>query len=224
VNDIYPQLRAALVDAAYRHFQAADSNAAREPSRSSRRLKLHSLPPLMRGASAAGLAATVAAALWFSAGGGPTAAQAFPILASPATEIGSHPSLAKALAHAVSADGLPTFRSIHAFSTPNFTGGVSQVTVGGAAMICVGFTNRDGSSARVGCSATANAEQQGIVLTDHGEFVVLVPAGGSVDLTTGGVTTAVPVDSDGVASGVVDQNATLTIHVGNSVTTQQLAP
>jgi len=223
VSDIYPQLRGALVEAAHRHYQGTEPITARARSRSSSRPKLHSLPPLVRGGSAAGLAAAVAAALLFSAGGGPTAAQAFPILTSPATEISSHPALANAF-HAASADGVPAFQSIHAFSTPNYTGGVSQVTVGGVSMICVGFTNRDGGSGRVGCSTTATAEQRGIVLTDDGEFVVLVPAGGSVDLTTGGVTTAVPVDSDGVASGVVDQNATLTIHVGNSVTTQQLAP
>ena len=67
-------------------------------------------------------------------------------------------------------------------------------------------------------------EEDRVGVEDGGEFVVLVPAGGSVDLTTNGTTTAVPIDDGGIATGPVDQAATLTVTVGSSVTTTQLGP
>jgi hypothetical protein len=106
---------------------------------------------------------------------------------------------------------------------PGYSGYVAQSTDG--SFICVGFTNADNASERVGCSTTAIAEQQGIVVTFGGEeFVALVPAGGSADLTTNGTTTAVPIDDGGIATGTVDQAATLTVTVGSSVTKTQLGP
>ena len=176
---------------------------------------------LMLGGSALGVAAAAAAVFLLSAGGVPTAAQAFPLLKKPASPLGAHPGLAKRL-HPASNAGIPAFESIHAFAGAGYSGGLSQVNVGGVSMICLAFTNAGGNSGRVGCSATRQAERDGITLTDGVRFVVLVPAGGSVEIATGGHSTAVPVDGSGIASGTVERPAILTVRVGGSITTTNL--
>jgi hypothetical protein len=77
------------------------------------------------------------------------------------------------------------------------------------------------------CSPTATVAQQGLVITVGSQtantFIALVPAGASVDLTSNGVQTPVTVDS-GVATGVVDSDATLSIHVGGAINSQPVGP
>jgi hypothetical protein len=53
-------------------------------------------------------------------------------------------------------------------------------------------------------------------------FVALVPTGGNLTLTDDGTTTSVPVDANGIAGGVVHDNATLSIQVGGSVQASQV--
>jgi hypothetical protein len=216
VTTIYPELRSALAAAAQRHYQAPQST----PTRLAGRLERRRLRSLILGGSACGLAA-VAAVLLFSPGGAPTAAQAFPLLKTPASPLSSHAALAKQLQGA-SAAGIPSFQSIHAFSGAGYSGGVSQVNVAGVSMICLAVATTGGTSGRVGCTATSEAERHGITLTDGGRFVVLVPAGGRVDLATNGGSRAVAVDGSGIASGAVDRAATLTVHSGGSTMTTQL--
>jgi hypothetical protein len=216
VTTIYPELRSALVAAAQHHYQAPEST----PVRLAGGIERRPLGSLALGAAACGLAA-VAAALLVSAGGAATAAQAFPLLKTPASPLSAHPALAKQLRGA-SAAGIPSFRSVHTFSGAGYTGGVSQVKVGGTSMLCVAFASTGGTSARVGCSATSEAERQGITLTDGGRFVVLVPTGGSVDLVSNGRSTPLATDGSGIASGLVDHPASLTVHVGGATTTTQL--
>jgi hypothetical protein len=214
VTTIYPELRCALVDAARRRY----NQRGPVPGLLRRRERLR---PLALGGSASAFAAAVAALLTVTAGSAPTVAQAFPILATPARALSSQPALAREL-RAASAAGVPSFQSVHTFSGSGYSGGVSQVAIGGQSMVCVAFADAADSSGRAGCSATATAEQQGITLSDGGEFVVLVPTGGSVELTTSSGTTALAVDSGGIASGSVAGPATITVHVGSSATTTQL--
>jgi hypothetical protein len=217
VTTIYPELRSALVAAADRHYQVAGST----PTRVHRRIGRRSPRPVVLVGSAGGLAAAVAAALLLSGGSAVTVAQAFPLLKKPASPLSAHPALAKRL-HAASAGGVPAFQTIHAFSGVGYSGYLSQVNVGGMNMLCLGFATTDGASGRAGCSAPGQAERHGITLTDGGRFVVLVPTGGSVELTTDGNSTPVTVDSSGIASGSVGAPATLTVRVGGSTSTTRL--
>jgi hypothetical protein len=218
MSTIYPDLRSALVAAAERHYQVAEST----PTFVARRIERRSLRPVALAGSACGVAATVAAALLFSTGSAVTAAQAFPLLKKPASPLSAHPALAKRL-DAESGNGVPAFQTIHAFSGVGYSGYLSQVSLGGMNMLCLGFATTGGTSGRGGCSATAQAERHGITLTDGGRFVVLVPTGGSVTLATGGHSTAVAIDGSGIASGTVGAPATLTVSVGGTTTTTPLA-
>ena len=217
MNTIYPELRSALVAAAKRHHQVAEPTPACVAPRTERR----SLRPAVLVGSACGLAAAVVAALLFSAGSAITAAQAFPLLKKPTSRLSAHPALAERL-HAASGAGVPAFQSIHSFTGAGYTGGLSEVNLGGMSMLCLAFTSSGGTSGRVGCSATAQAERDGITLTDGERFVVLVPTGGSVEETTGGHSSPVAVDGSGIASGSVGAPATLTVRVDGSTTTTQL--
>ena len=127
--------------------------------------------------------------------------------------------------------------TVHQFSVAGISGlgYVLQTyaqTTDSSTTLCVGFVSPPGAtpvtSARA-CALTASVEQQGLVLNwawtpgDY-NFVALVPTGGSVTLTDDGATTNVPVDANGIAAGVVHDNATVSLQIGSSVQTTQLAP
>jgi hypothetical protein len=238
-----PQTRRALLEAAHRHYLAAE-----EPDARSRRTPLRRLArrrrPLVLGGTAGVVGATLAAVLLLSAGGAPTAAQALPILATPATPVAAIPHRASLLALLHSADtgsggsvvsGDTTWPTswgpVHQFSVAGTFGYAVQSSDGST--LCVVLVSPPGTTlayAARACAPTASAEQQGLVLTTRDwspgdyNFVVLVPSGGNVTLTDDGTTTSVPVDANGIAAGVVHDNATLSVQVGSSVETSQVGP
>jgi hypothetical protein len=206
------------------------------PPKHARQLRLRR--PAVFGGAASAIAAATLAIVLLSAGGAPSVAQAFPILASTQTEVahaggGIHggPGIAWALltgalpAEYGRSGSSDNVQISHQFAAGSDTGYVLQTTYG--SWICVtANANAGPGPAVVGCSTTTDAEKQGIVVVfRNGEgFIALVPTGGSVSLTTNGTTTSVPVDSDGIATDSVRQNATLSVQVGGSVYTQQLGP
>jgi hypothetical protein len=240
-----PQTRRALLEAAHRHYVAAEERAARSPRTPLRRL-VRRRRPLVLGGTAGVVGATLAAVLLLSAGGAPTAAQALPILATRATPVAAIPHRASLLALLHSADSSSGGSVISGdTSWPTSWGPVHQFSVAGTAAFGYVVQSSDGSTLCVvlmsppgttvayaarTCAPTASAEQQGLVLTTRDwspgdyNFVALVPTGGNVTLTDDGTTTSVPVDANGIAGGVVHDNATLSIQVGSSVQTSQVGP
>ena len=236
-----PQTRRALLDAAHRHYLAAEPPDARSPRTPLRRRR-----PLVLGGTAGVVGATLAAALLLSAGGAPTAAQALPILATRATPVAAIPHRTSLLALLHSADtGSGASVVSGDTSWPASWGPVHQFSLAGSATFGYVVQSSDGSTLCVvlvsppgttvayaarTCAPTASAEQQGLVLTTRDwspgdyNFVALVPTGGNVTLTDDGTTTNVPVDANGIAGGVVHDNATLSIQVGSSVQTSQVGP
>jgi hypothetical protein len=178
--------------------------------------------------------AAVIAALALSAGTTPTPAQAFPILKQ-------HPiDVTSVLARGVRTSLMRRLALEHAraFAAASGTAYVTQTSNG----LCVVVPNLvpnappagqqipAGATGTVwGCASLANMEREGQILTlgpspGAYEFVAMVPVGGSVDLTLNGTTTTVPVNDDGIASGIVHENATVSVHVGNSNLTTALGP
>ena len=129
--------------------------------------------------------------------------------------------------HALSAAGTGTaLQIVHAYSAPNFHGVVMQSSDGDT--LCLLASPPAGSS-YFACVPTARAEHNGVLLAwtpiaGQAAFVALVPTGGSATLTTNGTATTVPVDANGIASGTVDANATVSVQVGASTVTGQLTP
>jgi len=196
----------------------------------------------MLGGASGLLAAAVAVVLLLSAGSAPTAAQGLPILRTRATHITDLRVLRTVHALASESTGnsgslLP--QSAHTFSGTDFTGYLVQSQGGvdgsaGAALCLLiaplaGTEAGQGSFVRANCGPTAQVEQTGMLMSwtwtpgDY-DFVALVPAGGSVTVTADGSTTSVPGDASGVASGVVHDNATVSLQVGSSTVTRQLGP
>ena len=234
-----PQTRRALLEAAHRHYLAAEEPDARSPRTPLRR-------PLVLGGTAGVVGATLAAVLLLSAGGTPTAAQALPILATRATPVAAIHHRASLLALLHSADtssggsmisgdtSWPTsWGPVHQFSVAGTTAFGYVVQSSDGSTLCVALMSPPGTTvvyAARTCAPTGSAEQQGLVLTTRDwspgdyNFVALVPTGGNATLTDDGTTTSVPVDANGIASGVVHDNATLSIQVGSSVQTSQVGP
>jgi len=228
-----PQTRRALLEAAHRHYLAAEEPDARSPRTPLRR-------PLVLGGTAGVVGATLAAVLLLSAGGAPTAAQALPILATRATPaaVAHHASLVRMLQGVSSGDGAswPTsWGPVHQFSlaVTNLDGYVVESTDGST--ICMVLVSPPAPASTTAyaartCAPTSSAEQQGMLLAtpdwtsgDY-DFVVLVPTGGTVTLTDDGTTTNVPVTALGIAGGVVHDNATVSLQTGSSVQTSQVGP
>ena len=167
-----------------------------------------------------GAAAAIVAALMLTAGAVPSAAQAFPILAKPASDIRV---------------GLRVLRHAREFAEATGTGYVLETSNGDT--LCVdsypppGLLPQSPNAYDTMCVPTAYAEQHGILesvywpaLPGDYRFVALVPVGGSADLTIGGATTTIPVAADGIATGVVTQDATVSLHIAGVTHTQQLGP
>ena len=234
-----PQTRRALLEAAHRHYLPAEETAARSPRTPLRR-------PVVLGGTAGVVGATLAAVLLLSAGGAPTAAQALPILATRATPVAAihHRGSLSALLHsadtstggsAVSGDtSWPTsWGPVHQFSLAGATAFGYVVQSSDGSTLCVVLVSQPGTTVAYAartCAPTVSAAQQGLVLSTRDwspgdyNFVALVPTGGNVTLTDDGTTTSVPVDANGIAGGVVHDNATLSIQVASSVQTSQVGP
>lgn len=220
-----PQMRRTLVHAAQRRANDArglGSTQHRTPARPMR------LPrPLVVGGTAGVLAATVAVALLISAGGSPSPAQALPILttrAVPLSTTADHTWLATVIGGGRDGDA-----SARAFMTANFNGYVLVNPDG--SILCVALSSSTGGPGGTvaSCGPTSSAEQTGMLMTwswtsDDYDFVALVPAGGSLTLTDDGTTTNVPVDSNGVASGIVHDNSSVSLEAGGATKTKQLGP
>jgi hypothetical protein len=240
-----PQTRRALLDAAHRHYFAVESPAARSP-RTPLRPPAGRRWPLVLGGTAGVAGAALAAALLLAAGGAPTAAHALPILAMRATPAAAIPHRASLLALLHSAD-TGSGQSVVSGDTswPASWGPVHQFSVAGTADFGYVVQSSDGSTlclmlmsppgttiayAARACAPTASAEQQGLVLATQDwnpgdySFVALVPTGGDVTLADDGTTTSVPVDANGIAGGVVHDDAALSIRVGSSAQTSQVGP
>jgi len=208
---------------AVRHVQAPQRRARDRVARSAvgpRRLAL-----------GGGVAAAAAvAALLLSAGTTTTVAEAFPILEKHTTDLAGTDiadvvsrwlppgSIAAAIANA------------HEFAVGDGTGYVIESP--DASTLCLAFTATSGATAGrswvLGCGPTANALQNGMISTFgfvHGnqDFVALVPTGSSVQLADDGATTQVPI-TDGIATGVVHDAATLTVDVGGTATANPIGP
>lgn len=240
-----PQTRRALLDAAHRHYLAAEEPVARSP-RTPLRRPVRRRRPLVLGGTASVAGATLAAVLLLSAGGAPTAAQALPILATRATPVAAIPHRASLLALLHSADtgsgpsvvsgdtSWPTsWGPVHQFSVADTAAFGYVVPSSDGSTLCLLLLSPPGTTvvyAARACAPTASAEQQGLVLTTQDwspgdyNFVALVPTGGNVTLTDDGTTTSLPVDANGIVGGVVHDNATLSIQVGSSVQTSQVGP
>lgn len=184
-------------------------------------------------AGAAG--AAVIAALVFTAGAAPSAAQALPILATKTIDLRGRGIVApRGIVKSALADA-------HSFSEPFGTGYVMQApttTDVPVNMLCVAIPPGSGTGSSIGfygCAQEALVQGQGHIFpfdTDNAPddgvgvstfFVALVPVGGSLTVTAGGTTTAVPV-TNGIASGVIPQSETLTLQVGSTTTTEQVTP
>lgn len=240
-----PQTRRALLEAAHRHYLAAEEPDARSLLTPLRR-PLRRRRPLVLGGTAGVVGATLVAVLLLSAGGAPTAARALPILATRATPVAAIPHRASLLALLHSADTGSGGSAVSGdTSWPTSWGPVHQFSVAGTAPFGYVVQSSDGSTlclvvvsppgttvayAARSCATTASVEQQGLVLTTRDwspgdyNFVAVVPTGASVTLTDDGTTTDVPLDANGIAGGVVHDNATLSVQVGSSVQTSQVGP
>jgi hypothetical protein len=177
-------------------------------------------------AIAASCGAGVVAVLALNAGTAPTPSAVLPILSKPPIDVtamlarGTRMSLIRRLA----------LEHARAFVAASGTAYVAQTSTG----LCVVIPNAPtafppATGAVWGCAPLADLEREGQILTlgfgpGAYEFVAMVPVGGSVDLTLNGTTTTVPINDDGIASGIVHENATVAVHVGNSTLTAPLGP
>ena len=247
MTDVMTRLAAANPVASEDETSAGELTGALErvrvaPARASRRV---AQPRLVRGGVA--LAGTAGAAavglLVLSAGTVTPAAEAFPILRGPATDISR-------LVHVhAAADGAPgalagfstpgsfltALQDAHSFAIPDVavdTGYVVESPDGST--LCLTLARQvqtttpplgDVTLGLVSCSATSETEQDGFVTSvpSDGEnvFAAIVPAGATVSLTDDGTTTPVSVD-DGIATGVVPDTATLTIDVAGTSTSYSI--
>jgi hypothetical protein len=109
----------------------------------------------------------------------------------------------------------------HAFAEAYGTGYVTESS-DGSTLCLVSSPASTSAPVYLACGSTANAERYGILAsfpldggTDY-QFVALVPVSGTVTLTDNGTATAVPVDSNGIAVGVLTASATVAVHVGDA--------
>jgi hypothetical protein len=191
-----------------------------------RRRPMWACRPLMLGGATGTLGAATLAIVLLSAGGAPTAAQAFPILRTTTVELRTH---------AVGAPGeivAWALRSAHPFSEPYGTGYVVERPQGNTMCLFVpspSSTPAGPSTALFACGSTQSLEQQGTAFVVNGPagspdaFVALVPTGGALTVTADGATTAVSAH-DGIATGLISQSEALTLHVGDSTTTEHVTP
>ncbi len=188
--------------------------------------------PLMLGSASSLLAAAAAFAIvLLSAGGAPSAAQAFPILRTATVDL--HTRI-------VAPQGLlePALRSAHAFSEAYGTGYVVETRDGGT--ICMLIPSPSSSPTGLAtplgpaipllaCASTRSLAQHGALFTIHERagssdaFVALVPTGGRLSVTANGASAAVPVHN-GIATGVVRRTETLSLRVARLTTSEQVAP
>ncbi|HUY58502.1 MAG TPA: hypothetical protein VMV16_02215 [Solirubrobacteraceae bacterium] len=214
----------------WRHLNHAQPQPHRRPLRLSH--------PAVVGGAASALAATLAAAL-LSAGGAPSVAQAFPILASPAVDLSHRVAVERSLirhgmAPSVAAASL---KHAHEFTTAAGNGFTFEASNG--AQICLityppsGFFAGQPDAHNGGCDSTATAEQNGMITAaawgNSSEqlqtYEALVPTGGTLEVTTDGTTSAVPVPADGIVTGVVQQGTavSVSITVNGATTSQQIS-
>jgi hypothetical protein len=224
-----PQTRRALLAAAHRHYRVAEQPDARSPRTPLRR-------PLLLGGAAAGVfAAALAATLLLSAGGAPTAAHALPILATRATPVAAVPRRASLLAllHSADTGGDTSWGPVHQFSVAGGAPFGYVVQSSDGSTLCLVVVSPPGTTVAYAartCAPTASVEQQGLTLATRDwspgdyNFVAVVPSGGNVTLSDDGATSNVAVDANGIAGGVVHDNATLSIQVGGSVQTTPVGP
>jgi hypothetical protein len=162
------------------------------------------------------VAATLGIVL-LSAGGSPSAAQAFPILTTATVQVRTRAVVGpgQIAAFVVSA--------AHSFVQPYGNAYVAETT--GGTRLCLLVPPIAGSA----CVSTHSLEQHGALFTINGPagspdaFIAFVPTGGALTVTANGRTRAVRA-TDGVATGVVNHAETLAIRVGSSITTEALTP
>ena len=167
-----------------------------------------------------GAAAAIVAALLLTAGAVPSAAQAFPILARPAPDVRI---------------GLQTLHHAHPFAESDGTGYVVESSDGST--LCVdsypppSLLPASTTLHDTVCETGIYAQEHGILesvywpgLPGDYRYVALVPVGGSVDLTINGVTAPVAVGPDGIATGLVNQDASVSLHVAGVTNTESLGP
>jgi hypothetical protein len=156
-----------------------------------------------------------------SLGGSRTSvAQAFPILARPAPDVRI---------------GHQTLHHAHPFAESDGTGYVVESSDGST--LCVdsypppGLLPASSTLHDTVCESATYAQEHGILesvywpgLPGDYRYVALVPVGGSVDLTINGVASSVAVGPDGIATGVVTQDASVSLHVAEVTTTEPLGP
>jgi hypothetical protein len=182
-------------------------------------------------AGTTGAATAVVTALVLTAGAAPSAAQALPILSSPAAHI-RNPTVLRALR---TLDGSGTWTT-HTFTGPDGGTGYVEESQDGS-KLCVDYTPPSPSAPSSGptqtptgeCDGTADLALHGIIMSwnwtpGNYDFYAVVPTGGSVSLTANGTTSAVPVDANGIAVGVVHDNATVSLQIGSSNQVMQLGP
>jgi hypothetical protein len=213
------------------------------PARAPRRI---AQPRLVRGGVA--LAGTAGAAavgvLVLSAGTVTPAAEAFPILRAPTTDISR-------LVHIrAAADGAPgalagwfatpgsflaALQDAHSFAIPDVAGDTGYVVASpDGSTLCLTLARQvqtttpplgDVTLGLVSCSATSEAEQDGLVMSlpydGENVFAAIVPSGATVALTDDATTTPVSVD-DGIATGVASDTATVTIDVAGTSTSHSI--
>jgi hypothetical protein len=207
-----------------------------QPQQQKRPLRLRR--PVLVGGAASAVAATLAAVL-LSAGGAPSVAQAFPILASPTVDLSHRVAVERSLIRRGMAPSVAaaSLKRAHEFTTAAGNGFTFETSDG--AQICLityppsGFLSGQPAAHNGGCDAMATAEQAGMITAaawGNGSeqlqtYEALVPTGGTFDVTTDGTTTAVPVPADGIVTGVVQQGTTVSvsISVNGSTSTQQVS-
>ena len=227
-HDLRPSLTR-LLDTLERADAPVPSEISRRLRRATRWWRPRARRPLVLGGASTVVAAAALAAVLISAGGAPSAAQAFPILRTRPTDI-SRSSVRRALAQWLGSPGSIQAATENAHEFPISDGRAFVIESPDSGTLCLAATATTGITAGhgwvFGCDPTAYAEQSGMILsfgfthTDL-DFIALVPTGGTVTLTDDGTTTPVTV-TDGVAAGVVHDNATVALQVDGSTQTHQL--
>jgi hypothetical protein len=207
-----------------------------QPQQHRRPLRLRR--PAVVGGAASALVATLAAVL-LSAGGAPSVAQAFPILASPTVDLSHRVAVERSLIRRGMAPSVAaaSLKRAHEFTTAAGSGFTFETSNG--AQICLityppsGFLEGQPDAHNGGCDSTATAEQDGMITAaawGNGSeqlqtYEALVPTGGTFEVTTDGTTAPVPVPADGIVTGVVQQGTavSVSISVNGSTTTQQIS-
>jgi hypothetical protein len=243
MTDVMTRLAAANPVAREEETSAGELTGALErvrvaPAGASRRV---AQPRLVRGGVALAGTAGVAAVgvLVLSAGTVTPAAEAFPILRGPATDISRLVHVHAATDGAPGASAgfstpgsfLSALEDAHAFVVPNVSGLEKGYVVESpdGQTLCLtiarqlNYTGPLGTitSGTVDCDPASTAEQSGFVTSvpagSDNAFAAIVPAGATASLTEDGATTPVSVD-DGITTGVVPDTATLTIEVAGTST------